>query len=164
MKSRYLLILVGLIALPAMASAGGPPPARLRPGLWQFHYHSTTEMNGHALPGTRQSVRQCVKNTDPAKIPLLPHLPPNIKCTAPALTVTAAGYQVRLSCTAAESNGMVSRLEEEFQIMPSKDGDRMTLAGTVHQAIVGGPVAIPPVRVQIVARGQRIGVCPVPAH
>ena len=160
MKCRHMksaLALLGLISLPALALVN-PVPTRLQPGLWQFHYRSTTEMEGHAIPAIDHSAQQCIKDTDPAK------LPANIKCTAPTLRTSAKGYHVTMACTASEPNGMVTQMDEVFMIAPNHDGSQITIDGTVHQRITGSPVPIPPVLVKISATGHRIGTCLAAKH
>lgn len=166
MKCRRMkptLALLALISLPALALAN-PPPTRLQPGLWQFHYRSTTEMEGHAIPAVNESTKQCIKDTNPAKLPLLPKLPANIKCTAPSLQTSDKGYHVTMACTASEPNGMVTQLDEDFMIAPSDDGSQIRFDGTVHQRITGSPMPIPAALVKISAQGQRIGLCLAAKH
>ena len=166
MKCRHMksaLALLSLISLPALALVN-PVPTRLQPGLWQFHYRSTTEMEGHAIPAIDHSAQQCIKDTDPAKLPLMPKLPANIKCTAPTLRTSAEGYHVTMACTASEPNGMVTPMDEVFMIAPSHNGSQITIDGTVHQRITGSPVPIPPVLVKISATGHRIGTCLAAKH
>lgn len=155
---RAILCLV-LAALPALALAT-PPSTHLQPGLWQFHYHSQVTMDGHAVPAMNQSAQQCIKDTDPAKLPLMPKLPANIKCTAPTLQTSNIGYHVTMSCTATEPNNMVTHLHESFEISPSDDGSQIRFDGTVHQRITGAPMPIPAALVNISAQGHRIGQCP----
>ena len=156
MKSTVALL--ALISLPVLAWAN-PPPTRLQPGLWQFHYRSTTEMEGRVIPAIHQSARKCIKDTNPAKLPLMPKLPANIKCTAPTLQTSDKGYHVTMACTASVPNGMVTQMNEVFWIAPSNKGSQITIDGTVHQRIMGSPVPIPPVLVKISATGHRVGVC-----
>lgn len=166
MKSRRMkhsLALLALAMLPALAVAT-PPPTRLQPGLWQFHYHSQVTMAGHSVPPMDKTAKQCIKDADPAKLPLMPALPANIKCTAPAMQTGDKGYHVTLSCTASEPNGMVSKLNEDFMISPSDDGSQIAFNGTVHQTITGAPMPIPAALVKISAQGHRIGICPAPLH
>ena len=166
MKCRRMkptLALLALISLPALALAN-PPPTRLQPGLWQFHYTSTVEMAGHAVPAMNQSAQQCIKDTNPAKLPLMPKLPSNIKCTAPTLQTSDKGYHVTMACTASEPNGMVTQLDEDFMIAPSDDGSQIRFDGTVHQRITGSSMPIPAALVKISAQGQRIGLCLAAKH
>ncbi len=154
------ILLLALIPLASIALAA-PPPTRLNPGQWHFTYHSTVAMAGRAIPPTSETVTRCIKDTDPDKLPLMPKLPSNIQCTAPALQTSAQGYHVTMSCTASEPNGMHSQIDEDFMILPGKDGNSITLDGTTHQRITGAPVPIPAALVKITAQGQRIGACPV---
>ena len=166
MKCRRMkptLALLALVSLPALALAN-PPPTRLQPGLWQFHYTSTVEMAGHAVPAMNQSAQQCIKDTNPAKLPLMPKLPANIHCSAPQMQTTAVNYNVRMSCTASEPNGMVTQLDEDFMIAPSDDGSQIRFDGTVHQRITGSSMPIPAALVKISAQGQRIGLCLAAKH
>ncbi len=160
---RRPILCLALAALPALALAN-PPSTHLQPGLWQFHYHSSVEMAGRALPSMNQSAQQCIKDTDPAKLPLMPKLPANIKCTPPTLQTSDKGYHVTMACTASEPNGMVTQLNEDFMIAPSADGSRIRFDGTVHQRITGSPMPIPAALVKISALGHRIGLCPASMH
>jgi hypothetical protein len=160
---KHSLALLALAMLPALAVAT-PPPTQLQPGLWQFHYQSSVDMAGRTIPPMHQSTQQCIKDTNPAKLPLMPALPANIKCSAPALQSSDKGYHVTLSCTASEPNGMVSKLDEDFMISPSDDGSQIAFNGTVHQTITGAPMPIPAALVKISAQGHRIGICPAPLH
>ena len=162
-NSPRSILCLALAALPALALAS-PPSTRLQPGLWQFHYHSSVEMAGRAVPSMNQSAQQCIKDTDPAKLPLMPKLPPNIKCTPPTLQTSDKGYHVTMACTASEPNGMVTQLNEDFMIAPSADGSQISFDGTVHQRITGSPMPIPAALVKISAMGHRIGLCPAPTH
>ena len=156
--------LLALTMLPALALANPPPVTRLQPGLWQFHYTSTVQMTGAPVRAIDQTSRTCIKDTDPAKLPLMPKLPANIQCTAPTLQTTAKGYHVTMSCTASEAEGMVTHLDEDFMISPGDDGSQMRFDGTVHQRITGAPMPIPAALVKITAVGHRIGLCPATGH
>ena len=161
MKSQYRNLASAALALallPAIARAT-PPSTQLQPGLWMFHYTSTVQMFAGAARTIHQTARECIKDTNPAKVPLMAKLPPNIHCTAPALQVIAQGYHVTMACTASEPNGMVTHLAEDFVITPGNDGSQISFAGTVHQRITGAPVAIPAAAVHISAQGHRIGLC-----
>lgn len=164
MQSRHMkhhLALLALGLLPALAVAT-PPPTRLQPGLWQFHYRSSVNMAGRTIPSMNRSAQQCIKDTNLAKLPLMPALPANIKCSAPTLQSSDPGYHVTLSCSAHEPHGMVSTLDEDFLIVPSDAGSRIAFTGTVHQTTTGAPVPIPAALVKISAQGHRIGICPGP--
>ncbi|MHB1616134.1 MAG: DUF3617 domain-containing protein [Metallibacterium sp.] len=164
MKIRHIdlrLSALALALLPALVLAN-PPPTKLQPGLWQFRYHSAVDMAGRTIPPMNQTAQQCIKETDPAKLPLMPALPANIKCTAPDMQTSGKGYHVTMSCTASEANGMVSKLREDFMISPSHDGSQIAFYGTVQQTITGAPVSIPAASVKISAQGHRIGICPAP--
>lgn len=166
MKFRHMkstLAVLAVISLPALAVTSAPP-TRLQPGLWQFHYQSMTDMGGHAIPGINQSTQKCIRDTNPAKLPLMPKLPGNIKCTAPILQTVSGGYHVTMACTASEPNGLVTQMDEVFTIAPSADGSQITIDGTVHQHITGSPVPIPPVLVTVSATGHRIGTCFAAKH
>ena len=161
MKSQYRNLASAALALallPAIARAT-PPSTKLQPGLWMFHYTSTVQMFAGAARTIHQTARECIKDTNPAKVPLMAKLPPNIHCTAPALQVIAHGYHVTMVCTASEPNGMVTHLAEDFVITPGNDGSQISFAGTVHQRITGAPVSIPAATVHISAQGHRIGLC-----
>ena len=161
MKSQYRNLASAALALallPAIARAT-PPSTKLQPGLWMFHYTSTVQMFAGAVRTIHQTSRECIKNTNPAKIPLMAKLPPNIQCTAPALQIIAKGYHVTMACTASEPNGMVTHLDEDFVITPGSGGSQISFAGTVHQRITGAPVSIPATTVHISAQGHRIGLC-----
>ena len=160
---RRLILCLALAALPALALAN-PSSTHLQPGLWQFHYHSTMEMAGHTVPAMNQSAQQCIKDTNPAKLPLMPKLPANITCTPPTLQTSNKGYHVTMSCTASEPNGMVTQLNEDFMIAPSDGGSQISFDGTVHQRITGSPMPIPAALVKISAMGHRIGLCLAPTH
>ncbi len=156
MKRTLLLALIPL----APIALAAPPSTRLNPGQWRFAYHSAVTMAGRAIPRTSETTTQCIKTTDPAKLPLMPKLPSNIQCTKPALQTNAQGYHLTMSCAATEPNGMHSQLDEDFLILPGKDGNSINLDGTVHQHITGAPVPIPAALVKITAEGHRIGACP----
>ena len=161
MKSQYRNLASAALALallPAIAKAT-PPSTQLQPGLWMFHYTSTVQMFAGAARTIHQTARECIRDTNPAKVPLMAKLPPNIHCTAPALQVIAQGYHVTMACTASEPNGMVTHLAEDFVITPGNDGSQISFAGTVHQRITGAPVSIPAATVHISAQGHRIGLC-----
>ena len=160
---RRSILCLALASLPLLALAN-PPSTHLQPGLWQFHYHSTVEMAGRTIPSMNQSAQQCIKDTNPAKLPLMPKLPPNITCTAPTLQTSNKGYHVTMACTASEPNGMVTHLNEDFMIAPSADGSQIRFDGTVHQRITGSPMPIPAALVKISAVGHRIGLCPASMH
>jgi len=163
MNFRHPILCLALATLPALALAN-PPSTHLQPGLWQFHYHSTVQMAGRMLPAMNQSAQQCIKDTDPDKLPLMPKPPANIKCTPPTLQTSSRGYHVTLSCTASEPNGMVTQMDEDFMIAPSAGGSQISFDGTVHQHITGAPVPMPAVLVKISATGHRIGLCPASMH
>ncbi|MGC8518988.1 MAG: DUF3617 domain-containing protein [Steroidobacteraceae bacterium] len=148
-----------LALLPALAAANPPPPTRLQPGLWEFHYHSQVTMSGRSIPPMSLSAKRCITGSALAQLPLMPKPPGNIKCTAPRLTTSASGYSVRMSCTASEPDGMVSELDEHFLILPAASGKRIRFKGTVHQKVTGSPVPIPAALVHIDATGQRLGTC-----
>lgn len=156
MKST--LALLALSSLPALALTS-PPATRMEPGLWQFHYQSTTEMDGHVIPTISRTTRKCIRNTNPATLPLMPKVPANVKCSTPTLQTIDKGYHVTMACTASESNGMVTQLDEAFMITPRDGGSQISIDGTVHQRITGSPMPIPPVLVKISATGRRIGMC-----
>ena len=161
MQSRYRHLAsasLALALLPALAMAT-PPSTQLQPGLWKFRYTSTVTMFGGATRTINQNSRECIKSSNPAKVPLMAKLPPNIHCTTPAMQVIAKGYHVTMACTASEPNGMVTHLDEDFRITPGSDGSQISFAGVVHQRITGAPVAIPAATVHISAQGHRIGVC-----
>ena len=162
-RAKPHLALFALALLPALALAT-PAPTKLQPGLWQFHYHSQVAMAGHSVPPMDKTSRQCIKETDPTKLPLMPTLPANIKCTAPDMQSSDKGYHVTMSCTASEPHGMVSELDENFMISPNHDGSQIAFNGTVQQTITGAPVPIPAALVKISAQGHRIGTCPAPKH
>lgn len=149
---------VVLAMLPALALAQ-PPATRLQPGLWRFHYRTEVYMPSRSIPPQASTVQRCIANTDPQKLPLLPKLPGNIRCTPPQLQTSASNYHVTMSCTASEAGGMVSKMDEDFVITPGPHGDSMRFSGTVHQRITGMPVAIPPVTSHIRADGRRVGPC-----
>lgn len=157
MKFRAMPIVLALFPLAALAA---PAPAGLQTGLWQFQYHTTAEMEGHAMPAMDKTGEHCVTEADPAKLPLMPTLPPNVQCTSPQLQSSDKGYHVTMSCTAAVAHGMVSQLDEDFMISPADDGNRLAIEGTVHQRITGSPVPIPAAIVKISAHAHRIGACP----
>ena len=164
MKAGRLKILCAPLALllpPASSTAASPPPT-LKPGLWAFHYTSTVQMLAGAVRTRNQTSRECIKDTNPARIPLMAKLPPNIRCAAPALQVIAKGYHVTMACTAREPNGMIAHMDENFVIMPGNGGSQISLAGTVHERITGAPVSIPATMVRISAQGHRTGSCPGP--
>ncbi len=166
MNSRHMksaLALLTLISLSGLALAT-PPTTRLQPGSWEFHYRSTVQTSGHTMPTIDQSAQQCIRDTDPTKLPLMPKLPANIKCTAPTLRTSHKGYHVTMVCTATEPNGMLTRMAESFMIAPSDDGSQVTIDGTVHQRITGSPVPIPPVLVKISVAGHRTGLCLTATH
>ena len=160
---RRPILRLALAALPALALAN-PPSTHLQPGLWQFHYTSTVRMVGLPVRAIDQSSKTCIKDTDPAKLPLMPKLPANIKCTPPTLQTSDKGYHVTMACTASEPNGMVTQLNEDFMIAPSADGSQISFDGTVHQRITGSPMPIPAALVKITALGHRIGLCPASMH
>ena len=162
-RMKHTPAMLALALLPTLALAA-PPSTKLQPGLWQFHYQSSVDMAGRTIPPMSQSAEQCIKDTEPDKLPLMPKLPANIQCTAPQMQTSDKGYHVTMSCTANEPNGMTTRLNEDFMISPSNDGSQISFDGTVHQSIVGAPVPIPAALVKISAQGQRIGLCPVPKH
>lgn len=152
------------LAAPSALALANPPSTHLQPGLWHFRYHSTVQMDGHTVPSTNLSAQRCLKDTDPAKLPLMPKLPPNIQCTAPTLRTSAKDYHVTMSCTASEPNGMVSHLDEDFAITPSDDGNQISFDGTVHQRITGSSMPIPAALVKISATGRHVGQCPASPH
>ncbi len=160
---RRSILSLALAALPALALAN-PPSTQLQPGLWQFHYTSTVHMVGLPVRAIDQTSKTCIKETDPAKLPLMPKLPANIKCTAPTLQTSAKGYHVTMSCTASEPDNMVTHLDEDFMISPSDDGSQIRFDGTVHQHITGSPMPIPAALVNISAQGHRVGLCPASMH
>ncbi len=159
---RSLLCLV--LAATSTLALANQASTHLQPGLWRFHYHSTVQMDGRTIPSMNQSAQQCITDTDPAKLPLMPKLPPNIHCTAPTLQTSTKGYHVTMSCTASEPNGMVSQLGEDFMIAPSDDGNQISFDGTVHQRITGSAMPIPAALVKISATGHHVGLCPASAH
>ena len=161
MKSRHQNLASALLVLALLSALARatPPSTKLQPGLWLFHYTSTVQMFAVGTRTINQTSRECIKNANPAKIPLMAKLPPNIQCTAPALEVIAKGYHVTMACAASEPNGMVTHLDEDFVIMPGNGGSQISLAGTVHQRITGAPVSIPAATVHISAQGHRIGLC-----
>lgn len=166
MNSRTMkpaLALLAFISLPGLALAT-PPKTRLQPGSWEFHYRSTVQTSGHTMPTIDQSAQQCIKDTSPTKLPLMPKPPANIKCTAPILRTRGKAYHVTMVCTATEPDGMLTRMAESFMIAPSDDGGRVTIDGTVHQRITGSPVPIPPVLVKISVAGHRTGKCLATTH
>ena len=161
MKSRFRTLAAASLALallPALARAA-PPSMKLQPGLWIFHYTSAVQMLAGAVQTINQSSRECIKSSNPAKVPLMAKLPPNIHCTAPTLQVIAKGYHVAMACTASEPNGMITHLDEAFRITPGNDGSQISFAGVVHQRVTGAPVPIPAATVHISAQGHRVGLC-----
>ena len=85
MKSRYsglASVALSVALLPALAQAA-PPSTRLQPGLWMFHYTSTVRMFDGAVQTIHQSARECIKSTNPAKVPLMAKLPPQYPLHGP---------------------------------------------------------------------------------
>ena len=80
-RMKHTPAMLALALLPTLALAA-PPSTKLQPGLWQFHYQSSVDMAGRTIPPMSQSAEQCIKDTEPDKLPLMPKLPANIQCTA----------------------------------------------------------------------------------
>jgi len=150
--------ITALLLVPALALAA--PSTRMQPGLWKFDYHTSVEMGGRKMPVEASSVQRCITETNPEKLPLMPKLPANIHCSAPQMQTTAVNYNVRMSCTASEPNGMLTNLDEDFFITPGPHGDTLQIKGTVHERITGGPIPLPSALTHIEADGRRLGACP----